>query len=792
MMLSLVPQLMQESNGGPVGVEVHSPIVAVGNVVYFVESDSLSSRDTLWRSDGTPAGTQPVRYVEGGTSRIDIHDLFNGNGRLFFTTNDGVHGYGLWTSDGTESGTVRLKQLRVLSQDPYPFTFGTLNGEVFFVADDDVHGEELWKSDGTPEGTILVKDINPGAASSIPSAVNLPRGFETANNAIFFLANDGIHGFELWKSDGTETGTVLVADINSNAADSSVPTHIRNVGGTLFFGANDGMHDFELWKSDGTAQGTLLVREISQFAGGSGPGYFANVNGTVFFSASDGVNGLELWKSNGTADTTTLVKDIFSNGQSGHSYPQSITNLNGTALFIARPMFGHGLWRSDGTSEGTVSLNVTPPGQPSANLNYLTNVNGTLFFRNDDGIHGSQLWKTDGTALGSSMVKRIGDWPYGSFPGHLANANGTLFFSATDGTSPFKLWKSDGTATGTVLVTLRGANAQPSFTKGSDLIIPAGSGAQSINSWATGITAGPPEEAGQLLTFVVTASDTELFEILPSIDASGGLTFAPADGKIGVATVTVVLKDDGGSADGGLDASPAQIFTITISAPIPSPGIRLNHGVLEISGSPLADSIAVAPLGNKIVVSGTLGTARIKQAFSATRVQQIAANLGAGNDLLIIASTIRKPSVVDAGTGNDVIQAGGGTSVLIGGDGDDYLKGGNRRDAIIGGAGSDHLKGANGSDLLIAGSTVYDHNREALLAIQQEWIANRAATQRIQNLRTGGGEHLQQLDVKLVQNETLFDDGGTDTLFGDGDLDWFLLDRNKDKVKDGKPGERLG
>jgi len=91
MMLSLVPQLMQESNGGPVGVEVHSPIVAVGNVVYFVESDSLSSRDTLWRSDGTPAGTQPVRYVEGGTSRIDIHGLFNGNGRLFFTTNDGVH-----------------------------------------------------------------------------------------------------------------------------------------------------------------------------------------------------------------------------------------------------------------------------------------------------------------------------------------------------------------------------------------------------------------------------------------------------------------------------------------------------------------------------------------------------------------------------------------------------------------------------------------------------------------------------------------------------------------------------
>jgi ELWxxDGT repeat protein len=160
-----------------------------------------------------------------------------------------------------------------------------VSGTLFFSADDGNVGHELWKSDGTPGGTVLVRDINPASGHSYP------RHLANVNGTLFFAANDGTRGHELWKSDGTSTGTVLVKDIRPGPTglNSSNPYSLTNVVGRLFFIANDGTNGRELWISDGTSTGTVLVKDINQGAGhafgttNAPPPSFTNVNGTLFF-----------------------------------------------------------------------------------------------------------------------------------------------------------------------------------------------------------------------------------------------------------------------------------------------------------------------------------------------------------------------------------------------------------------------------------------------------------------------------------------------------------------------------
>jgi ELWxxDGT repeat protein len=104
--------------------------------------------------------------------------------------------------------------------------------------------------------------------------------------------DDGLNGAQLWKSDGTAAGTVLVESIHRDQI--SPPGSLTNVNGTLFFVADDGVNGRELWKSDGTAAGTMLV-DIALGPGGSAPTGLTDVNGTLFFTAFDGFHGFELW-----------------------------------------------------------------------------------------------------------------------------------------------------------------------------------------------------------------------------------------------------------------------------------------------------------------------------------------------------------------------------------------------------------------------------------------------------------------------------------------------------------------
>jgi ELWxxDGT repeat protein len=128
----------------------------------------------------------------------------------------------------------------------------------------------------------------------------------------------------------------MVKEINPSSNKFFGPRYLTNVNGTLFFAANDGTHGLELWKSDGTSAGTVMVKDIypnPNSSVGRFPYYtfFANVNGTLFFTATNGTSGYELWKSDGTSEGTVMVKDINPGSQS--STPFQLTNVNWHPFF---------------------------------------------------------------------------------------------------------------------------------------------------------------------------------------------------------------------------------------------------------------------------------------------------------------------------------------------------------------------------------------------------------------------------------------------------------------------------
>src|SRR6266567_938792 len=147
------------------------------------------------------------------------------------------------------SHTVQADQLTMLTafgppRSSNPSGLVNVNGTLFFVASDVNDNGELWKSDGTTVGTVLVKDIRDPYTRGLSQVVNV-------DGTLFFSAYDGI-GYGLWKTDGTPAGTVLVKDINP-----SDRFNLVNVNGTLFFGTFDDVTGGKLWKSDGTAAGTV-------------------------------------------------------------------------------------------------------------------------------------------------------------------------------------------------------------------------------------------------------------------------------------------------------------------------------------------------------------------------------------------------------------------------------------------------------------------------------------------------------------------------------------------------------
>lgn len=125
------------------------------------------------------------------------------------------------------------------------------------------------------------------------------------------------------------------------------------------------------------------------------------------------------------------------------------------------------------------------------------------------------------------------------------------------------------------------ANTPPTFAPGPDIVVDADTGAVTIEDWALNISPGSNAfESGQDITFTLTADSSQFFTVQPALDTSGDLAFTVGPNKDGSTEVDIVASDDGGTANGGVDTSPAETFTITIN---PTTGIQVRRGIQEPS-----------------------------------------------------------------------------------------------------------------------------------------------------------------------------------------------------------------
>ncbi|ELS04268.1 hypothetical protein Xen7305DRAFT_00039960 [Xenococcus sp. PCC 7305] len=282
----------------PLGSSQPRDFIRVGDILFFTAFDEENGR-ALWRSDGTTEGTQLVQDISSVTGVVTSPSPFRSefvdvNGTLFFTATTAPNGlgFGVFKSDGTAEGT---QLVRAFDRD-FLEDFVAL-GDTLFFDNNDNRDPGLWKSDGTPESTQLVAAISGDELTAV-------------GDTLFFTANDGVNGRELWTSDGTPEGTQMLLDIRPEERVSGSPINLGsdpedliNVNGTLFFTADDGVNGRELWTSDGTPEGTQLVKNITEGFTSTSFDNFTVVNDTLYFTSA-----LELWQSDGTEIGTIQIE----------------------------------------------------------------------------------------------------------------------------------------------------------------------------------------------------------------------------------------------------------------------------------------------------------------------------------------------------------------------------------------------------------------------------------------------------------------------------------------------------
>ncbi|MBI5569552.1 MAG: tandem-95 repeat protein, partial [Desulfomonile tiedjei] len=472
------------------GLTAPANLTNVNGTLFFTGTTTATGTELFKVNAG--GSIELVKNFNGTATASSPASLTNVNGTLYLTANDGT-GVALWMStDGTPANTTKVTNTLGLTA---PANLTNVNGTLMFTGTTTATGTELFKVNAG--GSIeLAKDFNGTATASSPASLT------NVNGTLYLTANDGT-GIALWKStDGTPANTTKVA----NTAGVTAFASLANINGTLFFAGTSAATGSELYKVDAT-NGVTLVQDIYSGTSASGPSALTDIGGgKLVFTANGwsgafdaGATGNEPWVYD-PAGGATLLKDIMISHQGlNGGDPAAPVNVNGTIYWIQTIDSVHGakLMRYDGTTTSVVP-GVTPDsGRP------LTNVNGTLFFNGNDGVHGSGLmiidangnpqfvaagnsvklataaenilyyttWsdsllhQSNGTAAGTITVSGPAGFSIGGMTPQMTNVNGTMYFNAYTSTSGWELFQTNGNGTATMV-----ADINPGLGAGSNIL----------------------------------------------------------------------------------------------------------------------------------------------------------------------------------------------------------------------------------------------------------------------------------------------------------------------------------
>jgi ELWxxDGT repeat protein len=444
-----------QTNGTIAGTKVIKEIVSsypsnnlsaqltVSNSKLYFAAKTNQYGTQLWVSNGTTNGTRMLRR-SGRPGFADPSHLVDVNGMLYYMTGSSSFFLSLWRTDGTDAGTSLVKQFDNGS-NLYPRNFMAAGSKVFFLAWQEQFGYELWVSDGTANGTKMVKDINPIGGTNIGTSRKEYYGFK---DKLYFVADDSVHGKEVWTSDGTEAGTFMLRDIREGRYNSVESSHafFGSLNESLYFGANDGM-GLDLWKTTGLPETTRVVQSISRSTASS---YFfesVTIGNKTYFTRLKDPN-IELWVTDGTSQGTVLLttKNFYESG-----LQLQLIAVGEEVFFVGySDRFRRQLWKTNGTVEGTVQITNIHLTNRVFEIQSMVVLDGKLYFTclNESELGGEDLWRSDGTVEGTTVIKNFNYGNIRVFLRELTVSNNNLFFLA-NGPSGLELWSSDGTAENT-------------------------------------------------------------------------------------------------------------------------------------------------------------------------------------------------------------------------------------------------------------------------------------------------------------------------------------------------------